>query len=504
MKRYAAIDIGAHAVKLKIVERSNTAKIKVLEDIIHPLMLGNKVYEHHKLQPRDIDEIAQTLVGFKRLLLEYKVDNYRAVATSVIRSAENGRFAMAILSQRLNMHIEILEEPVERFLTYAALERQLEDYDLKRREGLLVVEVGSMSAEVILYKDNKLVRNNELQLGTIPLKKILNSMRRVSLYPDQIVADHVYAQTANLQGYLVRQQISHVALVGADIRRLKALLNLPIDRLTSKEFESLKLSLIKGDRELKRLLADARLDADEVLVALLIFDQFVQVIAPSFVDMPSVALRDGMIISQISHLEDFDRDVIQTKDVISCARYMAKRHHGTMSHIRQLEKICIKLFDTYKKSEDFTDKDLLCLRLAAILHETGKFTRQSNYHIATYQSIALATILGLTQATMTHVALIAMQSFSFGEGHHLDADIITEDASIKEIKLGLLLALADASDKSKRQGIKLRSATIVKDSLALEFIGEDAYLEEWAIRSLQESFFDVFGHKIDLLIKETL
>lgn len=504
MKRYAAIDIGAHAIKLKIVERSSHGKFKILEDIIHPLMLGSRVVEKKRLEQRDIDEISKTLQAYKRLMNDYKIENYRAVATSVIRSAENGRFAMAILSQRLNLRIEILEEPVERFLTYVALEMELPDYARKRKEGLLVIEVGSMSSEIIFYKDNKLIRNNELQLGTIPLKNMINDMRRVSLYPEQILADHIFSQTANLQGYLVRQQIQHIAMVGADIRRIKSLLGMPMNRLTPQDFTLLKHSLVKGDKTLRKSLEDARLDFDEVLVALLIFDQFVQIADAPLIDMPSVSLRDGMILAQSADLETFKRDALQTKDVLSCAKYMAKRHHGTMPHIRQLEKHSVKLFDAYQEDEGFTEHDLLSLRLAAILHETGKFTRQSNYHSATYQSIAHATILGLTQATMNQVALIAMQSFSFGEGEYREAYIEREEASIREIKLGLLLALADASDKSKRQGVKLRSAQLNKEVLSLHFVGEDYYLEEWAMRSLQDAFYDVFGHKINLEIKEYL
>lgn len=502
MKRYAAIDIGAHALKLKIVEKNAKGKIKVLEDLIHPMMLGHRVFDHHKLNPGDIDEISKTLAGFKRLIAEYQVHYVRAVATSVIRSAENGRFAMAIIAQRLEMPIEILEEPVERFLTYIALELFMEDYIAKRREGLLVVEVGSISSEVILYKDNKLVRNNELQLGTIPLKRLLNEMRRVSLYPEQILADHIYAQTANLQGYLVRQQIAYIALVGADIRRIRTLLGLTADRLSVGDFALLKHSIIKGDRAIKQQLQAARLDYDEVLVALLVFDQFIQLTAATQLEMPPVALRDGLLLALSENTEDFERSTLQTKDVISCARYMAKRHHGTMAHIRQLEKHCVKLFDAYREKEGFTEQDLLALRLAAILHETGKFTRQSSYHAATYQSICNASILGLKQAFMNRVGRIAMQGFLLGEGDDSDIPVEAIDVDIQEIKLGLLLALADATDKSKRQGIKLHCAEVKKDVLVLMFLGEDSYLEGWAIHALAGPFQDVFGHKLEMTVKE--
>lgn len=502
MKRYAAIDIGAHAVKLKIVERSQKGHIKTLEDLIHPLMLGNRVYENKRLDPSDIDEIAKTLHQFLRLMQEYKVETYRAVATSVIRSADNGRFAMAILAQRLNIRIEILEEPVERFLTYVALESQLEDYEAKRRDGVLVIEVGSVGSEVILYKDNKLVRNNELQVGTIPLKHMLSQMRRISLYPEQILTDHIYAQTANLQSYLIRQQISHVVMIGADIRRLKALLGLKKEHLSALEFETLKHSLIQGNFEVRNQLEKARLDYDEVLVALLVFDQFVTLTQASSVDMPSVALRDGILTAMFNDIESFERNKLQTKDVISCAKYMAKRHHGTMPHIRQLEKHCIVLFDAFRKQEKFTEIDLLRLRLAAILHETGKFTRQSNYHSATYQSIAHASILGLTQEFMNEVALVTMQSFSFSDLEHFDSAIDQSGTAMKTIKLGLLLALADATDKSKRQSLRLKDAELTDASLTMNFVGEDSPLEEWAIKQLQESFFDVFGRKLIIKVKE--
>lgn len=519
MKRYAAIDIGAHAVKLKIVERSNKNKTRVLEDVVHPLMLGYRVFEHGRLMQEDIEEVSKTLAGFKRLMQEYHIDAYRAVATSVIRSAWNGRFAMSIISQRVQLDIEILEEPVERFLTYIALELYLDDYHQKRKEGLLVVEVGSISSEVILYKDNKLVRNNELQLGTIPLKQLLNQMRRVSLYPEQILSDHIYAQTANLQGYLIRQQIPHVAMVGADIRRIRRLIGLASETLSAEHFGHLKQAILSNDKEVRHQLLQSKLDYEEIVVAVLVFEQFVRITEVVHIDMPSVSLRDGILLSLFDNIESFDRSYLQTKDILSCARYMAKRHHGTMAHIRHLEKHCVKLFDVYKGREGFDEQDLLCLRLAAILHETGKFTRQSDYHEATFQNIANASILGLKQSLMRDVAAIAMQSFEFSEleeraqrvrGRHvLNDPLLRGDESsggivtnMKAIKLGLLLALADASDKSKRQSIKLQTGELTKDSLVLNFVGQTSFLETWALQGLKNHMMDVFGHSLHVMIRE--
>jgi exopolyphosphatase/guanosine-5'-triphosphate,3'-diphosphate pyrophosphatase len=504
MKRYAAIDIGAHAIKIKIVEYTKQDKAKILEDIIHPVSLGLIVLQKRKLDQIALKDMTQTLLGFKRLMQEYDVSQYRAVGTGVVRDAENGRFAIALLMKRTGLKIEILEESLERFLTYVALNQNLDEYDTKRREGMLVVEVGSTSSEVIVYKDNKLVRNNELHIGTLKLKSMMKKIERVSLYTPQIIEDHIYALTANLQSYLVRQQIKHFVMIGADIKRIKEIL-WKTKTVSIEEFQLLKQRLYKREHDLYQQITSKQLDYDEFLVAVIIFSQFIDQTVCDVIEVPDVSLRDGLLIAMHYKIENFDRSNLHTKDVLSASRYVAKRYHSTMPHIRQLEKIVVRLFDVYSGNEQFSEKDLLKLRLAAILHETGKFSRQVNYHSATYQSITHATLLGLNQVTLEEVAQIAMQAFAFaGESVEEMIDAYHQ-IQLKTIKLGLLLALADALDKSKKQNVKIVDLFVKKDSLIVVCeVTEIAFLEEWAVQSLQESFNDVFGQQVILRLQEVI
>ncbi len=503
MKRYAAIDIGAHAMKLKIIEKTRQGKIKVLEDVIVPLSLGLSVLEKGKLDQRTISDMTEALLGFKRLLLDYDVKEYRAVATGVVREAQNGRFATAILSKRSNLNIEILEESVERFLTYIALQTQLHDYGVKRKEGMLVVEVGSSSSEVIIYKENKLLRNNEIHIGTLKLKAMMRDIERVSLYTPQIIEDHIYALTANLQSYVVRQQINHFVMIGSDIKKLKQVFEAGGETLSIPNFKNLVSMLYTRDESLKSKIQAAKLDYDEVLVAVIVFNQFLEHTTCEQIEVPTVALRDGLLLAMMEATLDFERTNLHTKDVLSAARYIAKRHHSTMPHVRQLERYAVKIFDAYKELEQFTERDLLLLRLAAILHETGKFSRQVNYHSATYQSITHVTLLGLTKSLLEDVAQIAMQAFAFS-GEAVEEVLETSfDLKIKTIKLGLLLALADAMDKSKKQNLKLHEVTLHKENLTIICdVFQTSFLEEWAIRSLKTSFYDVFGHNLTIKMTE--
>ena len=93
---FAAIDIGSYDVTLEIFEISKKAGIKSIDTIRHRLELGTDTYTHGKLGPKMEEELCTVLKDFVRIMKGYRVESYRAIATSALREAENALEAMGL------------------------------------------------------------------------------------------------------------------------------------------------------------------------------------------------------------------------------------------------------------------------------------------------------------------------------------------------------------------------------------------------------------------------
>ena len=86
IKKYAAIDIGSNAMRLlitNIVEQegketqfNKSALIRV------PIRLGQDAFTVGEITAENIDRMVDAMVAFKLLMKVYKVDKYKACATS--------------------------------------------------------------------------------------------------------------------------------------------------------------------------------------------------------------------------------------------------------------------------------------------------------------------------------------------------------------------------------------------------------------------------------------
>src|SRR5579884_1558764 len=103
MPRFAAIDVGSNALRLRIVEAaapSHAAEAQPLPSPEGPwrdlatlraaVRLGSEVFLSGRLAPASIAQACDALREFRSEMDRWKVDAYRAIATSAVREARNG------------------------------------------------------------------------------------------------------------------------------------------------------------------------------------------------------------------------------------------------------------------------------------------------------------------------------------------------------------------------------------------------------------------------------
>ena len=98
---FAAIDIGSYDVILEIFEISKKQGIRSVDKICHRMELGKDTYTLGKIRPEMEEELCRVLADFVRIMEGYRVDDYRATASS--NPCKISCLA-SVLRQRQNCH----------------------------------------------------------------------------------------------------------------------------------------------------------------------------------------------------------------------------------------------------------------------------------------------------------------------------------------------------------------------------------------------------------------
>ena len=173
IKKYAAIDIGSNAMRLlisNVVEQegketqfNKSALIRV------PIRLGQDAFTVGEISEENIDRMIDAIQAFKLLMKVYKVEKYKACATSAMREAYNGREVVDVILEKTDIEIDIIDGKKEAAIIASSDLQTFLQPDLT----YLYVDVGGGSTEFSLFHDGKMVASKSFKNGTV---RLLNEM----------------------------------------------------------------------------------------------------------------------------------------------------------------------------------------------------------------------------------------------------------------------------------------------------------------------------------------
>src|SRR6202167_77196 len=176
MPRFAAIDVGSNALRLRIVEASapdRSSQLALLpgdssawSDVVSmraPVRLGSEVFLTGKLAPATIGQACASLRDFRQAMDEAKVVAYRATATSAVREASNGGTFVERARREAGVELDVIEGVEEARLIQLAVMRRIEIADKRA----LLVDVGGGSTELTLADRGEGAFSISLPLGTV-------------------------------------------------------------------------------------------------------------------------------------------------------------------------------------------------------------------------------------------------------------------------------------------------------------------------------------------------
>ena len=500
VKTFAAIDVGSFELTMKIFDLSGKNTMREIDCIRQRIDLGSDTYAHGKISNEKIDDLCHTLKEFAQIMESYKVTAYKAYGTSAIRETEN---TLILHEQRTGIRVETLSNSEQRFLDYKSIASKGETFRRIIEEKTAILDIGGGSIQISLFDKDTLVSTQNLRLGVLRLQELLNHLNAGSTQMERLVDELATAQLDDYKKlYLKDREIKNIIIVDDylspwAVRKAheRGEVNAVVDR---KAFSQLMEALrTKGTTELAKRMDIAEEKVPLVYISAILTRRIAELMGAELVWAPGVTLCDGIAYEYAEQNKMFRGEHDFAEDIIACALNISKRYNGSSKRADTLEHITTTIFDSMKKVHGMGQRERLYLRLAAILHDCGKYISLLNVGEASYDIIMATEMIGLSHMEREIVANVVRFNHSdfvyYGQAQERPMGL--DKASYLTVaKLTAILRLANSLDRSHKQKMKGVKAVLQENELILKVdTQEDITLEKGFFQTSTEFFKEVYS-----------
>lgn len=488
---FAAIDVGSYEVEMKIFELTPRKGMKEIDQIRHRIELGKDTYNKGKIGVAKIEELCKVLNDFAGIMSGYKVEAYRACATSAIREAENKVLLLEYVRRMTGISIEILDNSEQHFLDYKSITFGVPGFHRIIQNGTAIVDVGSGSVQVSLFDNDKLVTTQNIRIGNLRLREKISDFARDVLHTEDMVEELINNDLASLRKmYLKDREVKNLVVAGGYIKEL-----LKAQSVTAQEFKDFYENIIhKKPGEIAREYGIPSESASLILPSVTIYRRLIEEMGAETIWMPGQDLSDGIAYDYAQKNKFIRADHEFTDDIIAAARNIAKRYQCNKSHIKYLESLALPIFDKIRKRSGMGDRQRLLLQIAVILHSCGKYVNLSNGAECSFSIIMATEIIGLSLKERRVIAnVVKYNTLDFGYEDIMMQPEMTENEYMLITKLVAILRVANALDRSHKQKFdSVRIAVKEQELLITVETQADITLEKGLFPQKADYFEEVF------------
>ncbi len=512
MEKYrtmAAIDVGSASIRLKVIQIAEDGDIQVLENVIRSLAIGRDTFSQGRISPEMVDEVCQVLMGFKRIMREYKVKTKRVVATTAMREAMNQDYVLEQIRVRTALNVEVLSRSEERYLTRQAAFATVPDFRKRSAEGLLYTHIGSGTTQIAAYDQDGLSFSQSTQMGALRIRQMLSSIEEQTLRFSQVMEEFMISNMDFILQKGVRQPYTHYLISGDIGERLYRICageksEAEFARLSLDQFEKMyQKVLTMSSREIGETYEMEPERAALVVPSMLIVHTFCGITNAKWISFSFSGLLDGVLWELAATQENKLQRMQSLEDILSYTKTIAKMFRCDMKHAQQVNEYALMLFDALSKAHGLNARHRLMLQIAVLLHDSGKFLNLNEHADHSAMIIHATEFTGISTEEKDMIAIM-VRFHEGGEMSGQDMEFMGFGRKNRLVlaKLTGILRLANAMDYSHRRKLKNVKMSIHGGRLVISaIVQQDATLENWKIRQFAEYIQDVFGLQLEFNIK---
>lgn len=156
---HGMIDIGSNTIRMAIYEIEER-HVDMLMKKKHTVGLASYLKDG-VMQQSGIDKTVEILQEFRSFLESFRIREITAFTTAALRNARNSREAVAEISQRTGIPIQIISGDEEAELDFIGA-----THDLSEDSGILV-DIGGASTEIVLFHERRIEKKTSLPMGSL-------------------------------------------------------------------------------------------------------------------------------------------------------------------------------------------------------------------------------------------------------------------------------------------------------------------------------------------------
>lgn len=502
MPTFAAVDIGANSVRLKIA-RLLRNRLRTIHEDREVTRLGEPVFQSGMLTPQVMARTVKALRRFHKEVQKHGDVQVRVVATSALREARNAQAFADWVHMRTGWRVEVISGLEEARLIHLGIISNLR----VNASPLLLIDLGGGSCELTLSARGHIRETVSLPLGAVRLTQEFlrhdppraNEMERLRSY----IAEEVQRVARKMSVARVKSVIATSGTAAALAAATRKLMNRSTPNVVSRH-AALHLAEELAGIEYKdriKIPGIGTRRAEIIVAGATVFAELLERCRLKGFRYSPLGLRDGVLAQMAA---DVGRRV-QSRRQLAADRWDAvlaacHRYDVDLAQAQHVRALVMQLYRGLRSVHRLPPEYEEWLSAAAMLHELGAFVNRAGWHRHAHYIIANSEILGYTPAQRRVIAAISryLGSALPSAGDKAIKALPPDDRDQVPKAVGLL-RLARALNQGRRRAVISITARSKDGGIRLRLkvnrrTGAD--LEMWALKKERAYFRGVFGRDL--------
>ena len=466
--RLAAIDVGSNTIRLTVAAVQDDDTYRILDEEREMVRLAEKLDRTGRLSDAAVERALAAIGKMKAIADGFKITELRAIATSAVREAANGRGFTREVMREHKVRLDVISGEEEAELAFRSAARH---FDLQGR-STAVVDIGGGSVEVILSAGTAIDQVYSLPLGAVRVTERL-------VRSDPLRNKHWKRMKEEIDNGIraaIRQPAHRAEIMVGSGGSFTALAHMSKWQregrhgsvqgyvLTPAEIIHLLDRLREAPLETRRRIPGLSPDrADIILAGATVIARLVRRLGTQQILVNERGIRDGLLLHMISELPGRSSiaQLPQSGNRMEWARHFARKARSNERHCEQVATLALQIFDGLKARFGLPASSRDLLQAAALLHDIGYLISHSKHHKHAYHLILHGDLPGFSPHEVELIANVARyHRRAFPKKRHENLVRLTVDERRLIGRLSGILRIADGLDRTHSQavtGVKLRA-----------------------------------------------
>jgi exopolyphosphatase/guanosine-5'-triphosphate,3'-diphosphate pyrophosphatase len=410
MPTFAAVDIGANSVRLKIARLVRNRLHNIHEDR-EVVRLGESVFQAAILAPAAMARTVKVLRRFHKEVQRHGDVQVRVVATSALRDARNAQAFIDWVHMRTGWTVEVISGVEEARLIHFGVVANLRI----TASPMLLIDLGGGSCELTVSERKHIRETVSLPVGAVRLTQEFLHHDPPRGYELERLRSYIAEETDRV-ARKIRETRPKAVIATSGTAAALAISSQAIEKHSgsptwtpARDVETLAKRLAAMPYEQRMKLPGIGTRRAEIVIAgVMVFAELMRRCELRGFRYSELGLRDGVLAQMAA---DFGRGASGLRRLAEerweALVEMAKHYQVDMEQAEHIRKLAMQLFAALKPVHRLPPDFAEWLAGAALLHEVGAFVNRTGWHRHAFYLIANSEILGYTPGQRRVMAAIS-------------------------------------------------------------------------------------------------